>query len=50
MSKLDQGIDHYIENAADFAKPILKHLRKLAHQACPQITETIKWGDAFLRI
>lgn len=47
MSKLDQGIDHYIENAADFAKPILKHLRKLAHQACPQITETIKWGMPF---
>jgi uncharacterized protein YdeI (YjbR/CyaY-like superfamily) len=37
-------VDRYIEQAADFAKPILKRLRKLFHQACPQIREEMKWS------
>jgi len=37
-------IDAYIEKAAPFAKPILKHLRKLIHQTCPDVVETIKWS------
>lgn len=37
-------VDAYIERSADFAKPILKRLRKLFHQASPQIHEEIKWG------
>lgn len=43
----DPRIDAYIGNAADFAQPILKHLRALIHQACPEIIETIKWGMPF---
>ena len=40
----DPRIDAYIENAQPFAKPILKKLRVLIHKACPDVTETIKWG------
>lgn len=44
MSKLNPEVDQYIEKAAGFAKPILKHLRNLIHTACPEIIEAIKWG------
>ena len=37
-------VDAYITNAADWARPILKRLRKLFHAASPKIQETIKWG------
>ena len=37
-------VDAYIENAGDFARPILKKLRRLIHKACPRIEETIKWN------
>ncbi|MEO7835239.1 MAG: YdeI/OmpD-associated family protein [Ginsengibacter sp.] len=40
----DKRIDNYISKLADFAKPILNHLRNLIHSACPQVEETIKWG------
>ena len=40
----DKRIDEYIGKAQPFAKPILKHLRSLVHEACPSVTETIKWG------
>jgi uncharacterized protein YdeI (YjbR/CyaY-like superfamily) len=39
-----KNIDSYIAKAKPFAQPILKHLRKLVHQACPDVEETIKWG------
>lgn len=42
--KTDKRIDAYIEKAQPFAQPILKHLRKLVHQGCPEVEETIKWG------
>src|SRR5258708_4762674 len=42
--KKDPRIDAYIAKAAPFARPILQHLRKLVHTACPEATETIKWG------
>lgn len=38
-------IDQYILKAADFAQPILEHMRHLVHIACPEIEETIKWGS-----
>jgi uncharacterized protein YdeI (YjbR/CyaY-like superfamily) len=38
------NVDEYIAKAADFAQPILLHLRNLVHQACPDVKETIKWG------
>ncbi len=44
MSIKDNRVDSYIENAAVFARPILKHLRTIIHEASPEITETIKWG------
>ena len=43
MGKKDPRIDACIDKAADFAKPILKHLRKLVHAGCPDVEETIKW-------
>ena len=47
MEKYDPRVDAYIEKAADFAKPILRHIRQLVHGAAPQITETVKWGMPF---
>jgi uncharacterized protein YdeI (YjbR/CyaY-like superfamily) len=44
MSRKDQRIDAYIARSADFARPILSHVRKLAHAACPEVEETLKWG------
>jgi len=44
MPKTDLRIDAYIKKSADFAKPVLKHLRELVHKACPEIEENIKWG------
>ena len=38
------AVDAYIAKSADFARPILKHVRKLVHKGCPKIEETIKWG------
>ena len=43
----DQRIDAYISKCGDFAKPILNHLRKLIHEGCPDVQETIKWGMPF---
>ena len=42
--KSDPRIDAYIAQAAPFAQPILRHLRKLVHAGCPDVTETIKWS------
>jgi len=44
MASIDPRVDEYIEKAQPFAKPILKKLRNLIHKACPEVTETIKWG------
>lgn len=44
MGTRDARVDSYIGNAAPFARPILGHLRELVHAACPQASETIKWG------
>ena len=40
----DPRVDAYIAKSAEFAQPILRHLRKLVHRACPAAVETIKWG------
>jgi uncharacterized protein YdeI (YjbR/CyaY-like superfamily) len=47
MPKKDPRIDAYIARAGDFAKPILNHIRKLVHSACPEVEETIKWSSPF---
>ena len=44
MGKRSPRIDEYIAKAADFAKPILEHVRELVHKGCPEVEETIKWG------
>lgn len=44
MGKRDQRVDEYIAKSAPFAKPILKHLRKTVHEACPEVEETMKWS------
>ena len=47
MGKKDPRIDAYIAKSADFARPILSHLRELVHEACPEIEETVKWSMPF---
>jgi len=44
MGKRDKRVDAYIEKSADFAKPILRHVRELVHEACPDVEETLKWS------
>ena len=44
MAQKDKRIDEYILKSADFAKPVLNHLRSLVHSACPNVEETVKWG------
>lgn len=44
MGNTDERIDAYIAKSADFAKPILTHLRQLVHKACPEIEESWKWS------
>jgi uncharacterized protein YdeI (YjbR/CyaY-like superfamily) len=44
MPVMDPRVDAYIEKSAEFARPILTHLRKLVHKACPDVEETMKWS------
>jgi hypothetical protein len=44
MGKKDPRVDGYIEKAQPFAQPILRHLRKVVHTACPDVQETMKWS------
>ena len=44
MAKTDPRVDAYIAKSAEFAQPILRHLRALVHKACPDVQEAIKWG------
>ena len=44
MGTTDPRIDAYIAKSADFAQPVLAHLRQVVHAACPDAQETIKWG------
>ena len=44
MPEKDPRIDAYIDRSADFARPVLTHLRKLIHKASPKVSETIKWS------
>ncbi|MEO5494943.1 MAG: YdeI/OmpD-associated family protein [Sphingomonas sp.] len=46
MSK-DPRVDAYIASKADFAKPILSHLRELIHARVPTVEEGIKWSMPF---
>jgi uncharacterized protein YdeI (YjbR/CyaY-like superfamily) len=44
MGKRDARFDAYIAKSADFARPILTHLRDVVHAACPDVEETMKWS------
>lgn len=44
MASRDPRVDAYIAKSAEFARPILEHLREVVHAACPDAEETIKWG------
>ncbi|WP_028101959.1 YdeI/OmpD-associated family protein [Pseudoduganella violaceinigra] len=44
MPTTDPRVDAYIAKSADFAQPILNHLREVIHAACPEVKETIKWS------
>jgi len=39
MPKTDARIDAYISKSAEFAIPILEHLRALVHNARPEVEE-----------
>jgi uncharacterized protein YdeI (YjbR/CyaY-like superfamily) len=47
MATKDKKIDAYIAKSADFAKPILNHIRELVHKTCPDVEEKVKWGMPF---
>jgi uncharacterized protein YdeI (YjbR/CyaY-like superfamily) len=47
MGNTDKRIDADMSKSADFAKPILTHLRVLVHKACPGVEETMKWSMPF---
>ncbi len=44
MVQYNPEVEKYISKSADFAKPILEHLRKIIHDTCPDVEEGIKWG------
>jgi hypothetical protein len=44
MGRKDPRVDAYIEKSAEFARPILTHIRDVVHDACPDVEETIKWS------
>ncbi len=41
----DPRVDAYIARKAEFARPILEHLREAVHAACPEAEETLKWSS-----
>ena len=47
MGTRDPRVDAYIAKSADFAKPILTHIRDTMHAACPGVVETMKWSMPF---
>ena len=47
MTANDPRIDAYIAKSAEFARPILAHIREVVHAACPDVEEGIKWGMPF---
>jgi len=39
MATKIKPVDAYIAKSADFAKPILNHIRELVHKTCPEAEE-----------
>ncbi|GLQ46769.1 hypothetical protein GCM10007862_18200 [Dyella lipolytica] len=44
MANRDPRVDAYIAKSANFAQPILEHIRAVVHAACPEVEEGLKWG------
>lgn len=44
MGTREPRVDAYIDRSADFAQPILRHLREVVHATVPEVREEIKWG------
>jgi uncharacterized protein YdeI (YjbR/CyaY-like superfamily) len=49
-SAFNPKVDAYIAKSQPFAQPILSHIRELAHKACPEVEETIKWSMPFFQL
>ncbi|GAC1365495.1 MAG: hypothetical protein NVSMB3_14120 [Acidobacteriaceae bacterium] len=47
MGTRDERVDEKIAKAPAFAQPVMRHLRELVHEGCPETEETIKWGMPF---
>jgi hypothetical protein len=39
MTGKEKAIDAYISKSADFAKPVLLHIRQLVHITCPDVVK-----------
>lgn len=44
LHHMNPRVSEYIAGSAEFAQPILTHIRRLVHEACPEVEETIKWS------
>ena len=44
---LNPKVDEYIAKSADFAIPILEHIRQIIHETCPEAEEKMKWSMPF---
>ena len=44
MKSKSPAFDVYIARAKPFARPILTKIRDLFHQACPEVSEVLKWS------
>lgn len=44
MGTRNPRVDEYIAKTAPFAQPILRYLRDLVHEACPEVEEEMKWS------
>lgn len=40
----NKEVSSYIDNSTEFSKPVLKHLRKIILETCPEAEEKIKWS------
>lgn len=44
MPRPDPRVTEYIRECAPFARPVLRHLRKVIHEGSHGLEEAIKWG------
>jgi uncharacterized protein YdeI (YjbR/CyaY-like superfamily) len=44
MGTRSERVDAYVAKSAEFARPILEHLREVVHSACPEVEEAFKWS------